>query len=73
MVYTSFANYEGDIYERGISFAPGYYFKPKASERFIALGTGNYNIAHPEEGYELEIDSDELQRLDTMKFEVIFE
>ena len=73
MVYTSFANYESSIYERGISFAPGYYFKPKASERFIALGTGNYNIAHPEEGYELEIDSDDIQRLDTMKFEVIFE
>ena len=72
-VYPSFENYLGDIYYRGISFAPGYYFESKAEGRLLALGTGNYNAAHPEEGYELELDSDELQRLDTMKFEVIFE
>ena len=57
-----------------LSFAPGYLFHSEAEGRnFAALGTGNYNIAHPEEGYTVELVSDELQRLDTMKFEVIFD
>ncbi|MBQ9596414.1 MAG: hypothetical protein IJR35_11215 [Synergistaceae bacterium] len=63
---------------RSMSFAPGYLFDDYSFDALrdaatISLGTGNYNKAHPEEGYTIELDSDELQRLDTMKFEVIFE
>lgn len=49
-----------------LSFAPGYIFHSEAEGRNIAaLST--------EEGYTVELDSQELQRLDSMKFEVIFE
>ena len=49
-----------------LSFAPGYLFHSEREGRnFAALST--------EEGYTVELDSQELQRLDSMKFEVIFE
>ncbi len=49
-----------------LSFAPGYLFHSEREGRDIAaLST--------EEGYTVELDSDELRRLDSMKFEVIFE
>ncbi|MBR0278543.1 MAG: hypothetical protein IJQ75_00990, partial [Synergistaceae bacterium] len=73
VLFTIYASFTSGQYLYGFSFAPGYYFKSKAEGRLLALGTGNYNAAHPEEGYELEIASDDIQRLDTMKFEVIFE
>lgn len=56
---------------RKLLFAPGYILD--AGRNFAALSTENYNTAHSEEGYKVELDSQELQRLDSMKFEVIFE
>ena len=78
MLYSSlyFTNEADNILSSNkLSFAPGYIseLKDYSGRYSVALGTGNYNIAHPEEGYTVELDSDELQRLDTMKFEVIFD
>lgn len=39
----------------------------------LFLGTGNYNKKYPEQGYEVELDTEELKQLNSMKFEVIFE
>lgn len=79
-VYPSFNNLASkyNCYESvlGMSFAPGYFYdmrKQLGKKAFFVLDTENYNLAHPNEGYEVELDSEELQRLDTMKFEVIFE
>ena len=64
----------GELINMWMSFAPGYRFHSETEgKNFVALGTGNYNKVHPEEGYTVELDSDDLQRLDSMKFEVIFD
>ena len=37
----------------------------------LLLGTANYNQKY-DGGYEVELDSNELQQLDSMKFEIIY-
>lgn len=67
--FTLYPSLSSEYYKRLLSqllsFAPGYIFHSKTEGR---------NITTPgtEEGYTVELDSDELQRLDSMKFEVIF-
>ena len=67
--FTLYPSLSSEYYKRLssqlLSFAPGYIFHSKTEGRNITtLGT--------EEGYTVELDSDELQRFDSMKFEVIF-
>ncbi|MBR0203869.1 MAG: hypothetical protein IJQ56_05845, partial [Synergistaceae bacterium] len=57
--------YRNILSSRTLPFAPGYIFTQDGGRNMTALAT--------EENYTVELDSDELQRLDTMKFEVIFE
>ncbi|MBR0248393.1 MAG: hypothetical protein IJQ70_05415 [Synergistaceae bacterium] len=78
--YGRFAGYNTYILSGlAMSLAPGFMHEHKMRKRnditesFLAIDTGNYNLAHPEEGYTIELNKEELQRLDTMKFEVIFE
>ena len=76
MIYRSLSSnneYRNILSSRTLSFAPGYIFTNEAGRNMPALDTENYNTAHPEEGCTVELDSDDLQRLDTMKFEVIFQ
>ena len=78
--YGRFAGYKTHILSKfAMSFAPGFIHEHKMRRRndiavsFLALDIENYNAAHIDEGYTVELDSQELQRLDSMKFEVIFE
>lgn len=59
-------------YVNGDNENPVYGINP-AGKFNVFLGTGNYNKAHPEEGYEVELDTEELKQLNSMKFEIIFE
>ena len=52
-----------------MAVAPGYVSENRHD---VFLGTGNFNQKYGK-GYEIELDKDELQRLDSMKFEIIFE
>lgn len=51
---------------------PVYGINPREKYNLF-LGTGNYNKKYPEQGYEVELDTEELKQLNSMKFEVIFE
>ena len=52
-----------------MAVAPGYVSENRYD---VFLDTGNFNQKYGK-GYEVELDSQELQSLDSMKFEVIFE
>lgn len=80
-VYRSF---DSSQYWQGntLIFAPGFVngddenpvYGINPEEKYnLFLGTGNYNKAHPEAGYEVELDTEELTRLGSMKFEIIYE
>lgn len=60
-------------YMKRILAADDAFFMLDSGRNFAVLSTEKYNAAHLEEGYEVELDSQELQRIDSMKFEVIFE
>ena len=53
-------------------FAPGYVNGNNSGIKNLFLGTTNYNQKYGG-GYEVELDTTELEKLDSMKFEVIFE
>ena len=81
-VYRSFNGEVQGLRESILIFAPGfvngddknpvYGINPEYKYNLF-LGTGNYNKTHPEEGYEVELDTEELKQLNSMKFEVIYE
>lgn len=62
-----------------IYFAPGYVKLVSMTDKYgnnheinnLLLGTANYNQKYGG-GYEVELDSNELQQLDSMKFEIIY-
>ncbi|WP_299080717.1 SH3 domain-containing protein [uncultured Fretibacterium sp.] len=56
----------------GMIFAPGYVNGNNTGIKNLFLGTTNYNQKY-DGGYEVELDTTELEKLDSMKFEVIFE
>ena len=80
-VYRSF-NSSQELMSAILIFAPGFvngddenpvYGINPYEKQNVFLGTGNYNKAHPEEGYEVELDTEELKQLGSMKFEIIYE
>jgi len=56
----------------GMIFAPGYVNGNKSGIENLFLGTTNYNQKY-DGGYEVELDVTELEKLGSMKFEVVFE
>ena len=56
----------------GMIFAPGYVNGSNSGIKNLFLGTTNYN-QKDDGGYEVELDTTELEKLGGMKFEVIFE
>ena len=86
-VYRIFSGDEGSIgwtdYVKiyfAMSFTPGYIRQTKMSKKGYSndidvinlfLGTANYNQKYGG-GYEVELDANELQQLDSMKFEIIY-
>jgi hypothetical protein len=71
-VYRSFYGGFGGAYERinfVFAYAPGYVGGDKLN---LYLGSANYDKKY-DSGWYVELDENDLQRLDSMKFEVVFE